>query len=176
MNIILFGPPGAGKGTQGDNLSKDLNLFKISTGDLLRKEIEKKNDLGEKIKSIINKGKFVSDSLINNLIEDTIKNKKIFNRMIFDGYPRNLSQAKNLDFVLRKYGQNLTCVISLKIDKDLIVKRVSGRQICSKCSLIFNKYFNEATSINHSCAPVNPISEKPIEIQLLLKTESIKRN
>ncbi len=153
MNLILFGPPGAGKGTQGDNLSKDYNLIKISTGDLLRNEIKKKNKLGIEIKAIIDKGKFVSDELINFLIEENLKNKDYLNKLIFDGYPRNLNQAKKFDLLLKKYNQKISCVISLNIEKNIIIKRVTGRQICSECGLIFNKYYNEATPSNHKCNP-----------------------
>jgi len=78
VNLILFGPPGAGKGTQGDKLSKDYNLIKISTGDLLRNEIKKKNKIGNEIKSTIDKGKFVSDELINSLVEENLKKKRLF--------------------------------------------------------------------------------------------------
>jgi adenylate kinase len=153
VNLILFGPPGAGKGTQGDNLIKDYNLIKISTGDLLRQEIKKENKLGFEIKSIIDKGEFVSDELINALIEEKLKNKKDLNKLIFDGYPRNLNQAKKFDLLLKKYNQKLSCVISLEIDKNIILKRIKGRQICSSCGLIFNKYYNIASSNNHKCDP-----------------------
>ena len=94
MNIILFGPPGAGKGTQSDNLVQDLDLYKISTGDLLREEVQKESALGAKIKSILKQGVLVSDDVINDLIESILSNKGYFNRLIFDGYPRNLNQAK----------------------------------------------------------------------------------
>ena len=102
MNIILFGPPGAGKGTQSNNLVKDFNLFKVSTGELLRKEINDGTNLGNEIKSTIDKGSLVSDNIINDLIENIILDKKINNRLLFDGYPRNLNQAKNLSKVLNK--------------------------------------------------------------------------
>ena len=92
MNIVLFGPPGSGKGTQGEKLVKEFNLVKVSAGDLLREEIKKNNPLGIKIKPIVNKGLFVSDDIINNLIEVVISNKTYTNRIIFDGYPRNLNQ------------------------------------------------------------------------------------
>ena len=107
MNIILLGPPGAGKGTQSDNLAKDLNLYKISTGDLLRKEVKKESTLGIKIKSILDQGMLVSDDIINNLVESILSNKDYFNRLIFDGYPRNLFQAKNLDALIKKHNQNI---------------------------------------------------------------------
>ena len=153
MNIILFGPPGIGKGTQAQNLSKDLNLFKISSGDLLRVEIEKKTTLGIRIEKIIDQGKLVSDKIINNLIENILLNKKYSNRLIFDGYPRNLDQAKHLDILIKKYNQKILCVLSLIGDKDVIIKRVVGRQTCSKCDLIFNEYFYPATNKNHFCDP-----------------------
>ena len=97
MNIIIIGPPGSGKGTQGDTISKNFKLFKISTGELLREEINKKSSLGNQIKTIIDKGLLVSDDIINNLIEIIISNKNYSNRLIFDGYPRNLNQAQKLD-------------------------------------------------------------------------------
>ena len=151
MNIILFGPPGAGKGTQADNISKSFNLYKISTGDLLRKEIYKKTSLGIKIKSIIDKGSFVPDEIINDLISKILADKKFYNRLIFDGYPRNLVQAENLDILFKKYNQNISCVLCLNVDKKKIIKRILGRQICSKCGLIFNEFFKPATSNNHAC-------------------------
>ena len=151
MNIILFGPPGAGKGTQANNIVKKFNLLKISTGDLLREEIKNNTDLGTKIKSIINKGLLVSDDIINNLIAKILTDKKFYNRLIFDGYPRNLSQAKNLDLLTKKYNQKISCVLSLKVDQDVIIKRIVGRSVCSKCGLIFNKFFNQATKKNHYC-------------------------
>lgn len=151
MNIILFGPPGAGKGTQGENLVKDLNLFKISSGDLLRDEIKKKSSLGNKIKSTMDQGILVSDMIINNLVEKVISDKNYSDRLIFDGYPRNLEQAKHLNALIIKYNQEISCVLSLKLTKSVVIKRILGRQTCSNCGLIFNTFFNPATISNHSC-------------------------
>ena len=151
MNIILFGPPGAGKGTQGDNLVKKFNLYRISTGDLLRDVIKNKKPLYKKISLIINKGELVPDDIINDLIFESLTNKNIFNKIIFDGYPRNIIQAKNLDIILNKFEQKITYVFNLKVDQDIITKRILGRQICNKCGLIFNKYFKPSTLQNHSC-------------------------
>ena len=153
MNVILFGPPGAGKGTQADNIARVFNLHKVSTGDLLRDEIKNKTDLGKKIKSIVDKGLFVSDSVINNLIINPLSHKKFHNRLIFDGYPRNLNQAKKLDFLLKEYKQKISSVFSLEVNRESIIKRVIGRQICSNCGLIFNKYYKPAISENHTCDP-----------------------
>ena len=151
MNIILFGPPGAGKGTHGKSLANDYYLYKVSTGDLLRREIETKSDLGNKLKTIIDKGQLASDEITNNLIGSLLSNKKYFNRLLFDGYPRNLNQIKFLDSAMNKYNQRITCVFTLKIDKKTLLKRITGRQICSVCGSIFNEFFNKATKENHSC-------------------------
>ena len=150
MNIILFGPPGAGKGTQASFLSNEFNLFKISTGDLLRGEINKKSSLGNEIKSKIDKGLFVSDKIINDLIINILSSKKYFNRLIFDGYPRNINQARNLDLIVKKYNQKISCVLSIKADLDIITKRILARQVCSKCGLIFNKFLKPKKE-NYDC-------------------------
>ena len=105
MNIILFGPPGAGKGTQSNNIVNFFKLHKVSTGDLLRNEVKNNTKLGEKISLIIKKGALVSDDIINDLIVNILSDNKFYNRLIFDGYPRNLFQAKNLDILLKKYNQ-----------------------------------------------------------------------
>ena len=149
MNVVIFGPPGAGKGTQAENLAKDYNLFKISTGDLLRSEIKKKNKLGQDIKNTIDQGKLVSDKIINNLLVSILNNKDYYNKLIFDGYPRNLNQAMNLDTEIVKSDQKIQCVLSLKVDKDLTIKRILGRQVCLKCGLTFNEFFNPSNKQNH---------------------------
>ena len=151
MNIILIGPPGSGKGTQADNIVKFFKLYKISTGDLLREEIKNNTDLGKKIKSIIDEGLLVPDNIINNLIDRILLNKKFFNRLIFDGYPRNLNQAKDLDLMVKKYNQKIACVLCLNVEKEILIKRILGRQTCSKCGAIFNEYFRPSTKQNHAC-------------------------
>jgi len=150
MNLIIFGPPGAGKGTQSDLIAKDFKLKKISTGDLLRLEISKKTHLGNKIKSIIDEGKFVSDNLINDLVEKTILDKKNENKFIFDGYPRNVTQAKILDQFLDSLKQKLKLVLSLEVDEEMLIKRITGRTFCEKRKRIFNDFFNPPNT-NHSC-------------------------
>ena len=100
MNIILFGPPGAGKGTQSKYLVNKLNNFQISTGDILRDEIKKNSDIGKQITNDMNDGIFISDDIVNELVEKLVNDPKKKDRFIFDGYPRTLSQAKNLDNLL----------------------------------------------------------------------------
>ena len=133
-----------------DNHQK-LNDYKISTGDLLREEVKKKSELGVKIKSILDQGLLVSDDIINDLIENILSNKKYFNRLIFDGYPRNFNQVKYLDILIKKYNQKISCALNLKVDQDVIIKRIIGRQVCFKCGLVFNEFFNPSTKANHRC-------------------------
>ena len=110
MNIIIFGPPGAGKGTQAKYLVKKLNNFQISTGDMLRDEINKDTEIGKKIINYMNEGKFVEDEIVNKLLEKIIFDKTKKNKLIFDGYPRTINQAKNLDELLKKSNQNVDSV------------------------------------------------------------------
>ena len=114
MNIILFGPPGAGKGTQSKYLEKKLNNFQVSTGDMLRDEIKKETEIGKKIITYMNEGKFVDDKIVNKLMENVIFNPKKKGRLIFDGYPRTLDQAKNLDNLLYKSDQKIDFVFFFK--------------------------------------------------------------
>ena len=107
MNIILFGPPGAGKGTQSKYLVEKLSNFQISTGDILRDEIKKNSDIGQQIINNMDEGKFVSDEIVNSLIEKLIYDPNKKDRFIFDGYPRSLSQAKYLDLLLDKSNQKI---------------------------------------------------------------------
>ena len=128
MNIILFGPPGAGKGTQAKNLVKKINGYQISTGDLLRKEIENNSQIGKKIVDDMNDGRFVSDEIVNMLIKDTIFDPVKKGRLVFDGYPRSLSQAKNLDLLLKDSEQKLNLIFFLNVSKEIIVERIEKRK------------------------------------------------
>ena len=128
MNIILFGPPGAGKGTQSKYLVNKLNAFQISTGDILREEINKNSDIGKAITNDMNNGKFVSDEIVNKLVENLVSDPKKKNKLIFDGYPRSLSQAKNLEVLLKKLNQNINLILFLNVDKETILKRLEKRK------------------------------------------------
>ena len=153
MNIILFGPPGAGKGTQAKYIVKKLDAFQVSTGDILRNEIQKNTLIGKKIINNMNDGKFVNDEIVNGLIAKIISDPLKKNNLIFDGYPRSISQAKNLDLLLKKLNQKIDFIFFLKVDKDTIIKRIEKRKIIEKRSdddvnIIIKRYdkYMETTS------------------------------
>ena len=128
MNIILFGPPGAGKGTQAQNIIKKFNLFQISTGDLLRNEIKNKTDIGKEIEDIISKGDFATDEIVHRLLKKKVTSSEIRNKIIFDGYPRSLSQAQNLDLLLNSSNQKVDIVFFLNVNKETVIKRIEKRK------------------------------------------------
>ena len=129
MNIILFGPPGAGKGTQSKYLVNKLKAFQISTGELLREEINKKTEIGKVITSDMNSGNFVSDEIVNKIIKSLVFDPKKKNKLIFDGYPRTLSQAKNLDDLLNNSDQKIDHIFFLNVNKETIIKRIEKRKV-----------------------------------------------
>ena len=134
MNLILFGPPGAGKGTQAKYLVKKLGNYQISTGDMLREEIQKNTEIGKRIVNDMDDGKFVSDEIVNTLIKNVLFDPKKKDKLIFDGYPRSLEQAKNLDALLIKSNQRIDFIFFLNVNKEIILKRIEKRKILEKRS------------------------------------------
>ena len=132
MNIVIFGPPGAGKGTQSNLIVNKFKLHQLSTGELLRTEINNNTELGQKISKIINAGNLVSDDIVGNLIEEYISRENLKNKVIFDGYPRNLTQAKNLENILSKYNQKIHLALKLSVSLETIKKRISERKNLEK--------------------------------------------
>ena len=132
MNVIIFGPPGAGKGTQSQNIVKKFNLFQVSTGDLLRNEIKNKTQIGKEIEEIISRGDFATDDVVNKLIKNIIFDPEKKNKLIFDGYPRSLNQAKNLDLLLDSSNQKIDFIFFLNVNKDTIIKRIERRKSVEK--------------------------------------------
>ena len=128
MNIILFGPPGAGKGTQSKYLVSRLKNFQVSTGDILREEIKNNSEIGQQITNNMNEGKFVSDEIVNSLIEKLMLDPQKRDKLIFDGYPRSLSQAQYLDLLLDKSNQKIDHIFFLNVNKDTIIERVEKRK------------------------------------------------
>ena len=132
MNIILFGPPGAGKGTQAKFLVKILNNFQVSTGDMLRDEIKKDSEIGKKIISYMNEGKFVDDEIVNDLMKKVVSDPSKKGKLIFDGYPRTIEQAKNLDLILNETKQQIDFIFFLHVNKEIIIKRIEKRKVEEK--------------------------------------------
>ncbi len=152
MNLVIFGPPGAGKGTQSKYILSKYNLHQLSTGELLRNEIIKKTKIGVEISAKMNSGQLVSDQIVSDLIETFISNINYKNRLIFDGYPRNEYQANNLNNLLKKYDQKIDLVLKLNVSLDVIKKRITGRSVCTICGKIYNVFFNPAPTNTDCCA------------------------
>lgn len=143
MYMVLLGPPGAGKGTQGEKLKDKLDLIHIAMGNLLRETVKKKTPSGEKVRAFMEEGKLVPDGVILELLKNEIELEK--EGFILDGFPRNLSQARKLDELLDKEAEKLDLVINLEVKKAVLIKRLRGRLICSECGKVYHK-----SKIDHS--------------------------
>ena len=133
MIIVLLGPPGSGKGTQAELICKKFGFFHFSTGNILRNEVKKKTKIGKEIELIINAGKLISDKIIIKIVDNKIsKQLKLYKGFLFDGFPRNLSQAKAFDILLGKNNQSITSVIQLSVNEEEISKRIQKRKLEEK--------------------------------------------
>ena len=139
MRIILFGPPGVGKGTQAKLLSTKLHISHISTGDLLREAVAAGTELGRKAKAVIDAGQLVSDDIMIGIIHQVLQTQKSANGFILDGFPRTVPQAKALDSLLAKLHLSLDNVINMEIDEQEVVRRLGSRLSCSTCGRIYNR-------------------------------------
>ncbi len=141
MNIILLGPPGAGKGTQAKNISEDCSLPHISTGDMLRENIGNNTPLGLKAKSYMSRGELVPDELLITIIKDRLSRSDCSGGFLLDGYPRTIPQADALQMILTESGRKLDVVLNIDVDDDELIKRLSGRRMCS-CGTSYHVIFN----------------------------------
>lgn len=127
INIIIFGAPGSGKGTQGVKIAEKYGLEHVSTGDILRNEVRSQSEVGKKIESFISKGQLVPDALMIEMLENMISKNNSAKGFIFDGFPRTLAQGKALDEMLQKYGEKVSVVLSLEVEEDELVNRILKR-------------------------------------------------
>jgi adenylate kinase len=141
LNIILLGPPGAGKGTQAERLVAERGMVQLSTGDMLRQARKADSDLGRQVAAVMDSGALVSDAIVSALISERLAELPKTTGVIFDGYPRTLAQAEALDLLLAERGRTLDHVIELCVDEDALVERITGRFTCAKCSTPYHDVF-----------------------------------
>jgi adenylate kinase len=141
MNIVFIAPPAAGKGTQAEILEKEMNLYHLSTGDLLREISNSNTELGKEVKELIDNGKLIDDDLMLKLLKEKLSTVQS-NGIIFDGFPRTIKQATMLNELLESMNQKVDKVIYLEVDKETAKKRATGRITCNNCGSIYNIYFD----------------------------------
>jgi len=156
----MLGSPGAGKGTQAQNIVNKFNLNQISTGDLLRNEIKNKTNIGREIEKIISKGDFVTDEIVDRLLKKVVISANIRNNIIFDGYPRNINQAENLELILNSDNQSINYILFLKVPRDIIEKRILERITCEICNKSYNEFIDKKEIANHKCGSKYLIKRK----------------
>lgn len=142
MNIILLGPPGAGKGTQSAGLVERHGMKQLSTGDMLRAAVKAETPVGLEAKAVMDRGELVSDEIVSNLIDENLAALPAEQGAIFDGYPRTAAQGEQLDGLLAKHGRKLDYVIELGVDLDALVERITGRFSCAKCGALYHDTAN----------------------------------
>ena len=147
----MLGSPGAGKGTQAQNIVNKFNLNQISTGDLLRNEIKNKTNIGREIEKIISKGDLATDEIVDRLLKKVVISANIRNNIIFDGYPRNINQAENLELILNSDNQSINYILFLKVPRDIIEKRILERITCEICNKSYNEFIDKKEIANHKC-------------------------
>ncbi len=147
MNIILLGPPGAGKGTQSARLVEQHGMRQLSTGDMLRAAVKAQTPVGIKAKAVMDRGELVSDEIVSELIDAELASMAAESGAIFDGYPRTAVQAQMLDRLLSKHGRTLDYVIELEVDEDALVERITGRFSCANCGALYHDSANPPTKV-----------------------------
>ncbi|MBD3161071.1 MAG: adenylate kinase [Candidatus Eisenbacteria bacterium] len=138
MRIILLGAPGSGKGTQGDRIVGRYGIPRISTGDILRRQIAEGTELGREAQQYVDRGNLVPDPLILGMVRDRLQQGDVENGFLLDGFPRSIPQAEGFDALLLRQGKRLDLVVKLDVSKRLLIERMAGRRVCEKCGALYN--------------------------------------
>ncbi len=141
-NLILLGAPGAGKGTQGKNLSEKLGIPQISTGDILRENVRNKTELGLKAREYMDSGRLVPDEVVVKMMAERVRQPDCDRGFILDGFPRNLAQADALEKILKEIGKEITAVIGVEVETKELIRRLGGRRVCRGCGKSYHEIFN----------------------------------
>ncbi len=156
-NLIFLGPPGCGKGTQAKIISSKLGYTKLSTGDLLRIIAQQNTKLGNEVNQTLTRGDLVADEMVNQIIDDFYEKASVADKIVLDGYPRSVDQAKALDAILNKYNAEVNEVFYFNVSDDTLIKRIAGRYTCNNCGKIYNSFFCE-TRIPGKCDDCGSVS------------------
>ena len=171
MNIILMGPPGAGKGTQARMIEEQYNVIQLSTGDMLRETIKEGGELGQDLKKILDSGDLVPDEMMIEMIAERISKPDCINGFILDGFPRTVGQAKALEKMLEDLDKSLNAVIKIDVDEDALVDRICGRFTCSECGEGFHDTFKklEKDNICDNCGAVDKFTRRSDDVPETVK-------
>jgi len=142
MNLILLGPPGAGKGTQAQMIVERYHIPQVSTGDILRKAVKEGTPLGKKTKAFMDQGQLVPDEVVIGIIDERLRTSDCNSGFILDGFPRTIAQAEALQSILAKMGKSIDHVINIEVDTEELVRRLTGRRTCKNCGAMFHILFH----------------------------------
>lgn len=173
MNLVLFGPPGAGKGTQSQLICERFKLTHLSTGDCIRAAIRAGTPLGESVKAIVERGELIPDETVSQLVEEVVAgNRSTSDSFLFDGYPRTLSQIAHLEKVCEMFNLTAPVIVALEVPESALMLRITGRRICLDCKKTFNVYMNhpETTGCDiHQCRLLQRADDKPETVRERLR-------
>ncbi len=160
MEIVIFGAPGAGKGTQAKIISQQLNIPHISTGDILRAAVAAKSELGKQVEQIMAKGELVPDKLMAQLVEAMLESDECKNGFILDGYPRTLEQVEFFEEIRRKHNMRNSCLLNIQVDFDVIFKRLTSRLLCINCNAIVTEAEVKEENVCPNCGAKNTLVKR----------------